>query len=367
MRHSGRPKVVISGIGVVSPFGVGPRTLLGPRATAAAAAHARSPSSTRRRSAARSPRQPAASRSTMCRRSTGEDIWDPGLPRRPEALLARGADRRHRRARSVERRRPAHRRAGRRRHRRQRRRRHRRRRARSTRLLRRARAEGHALRDSGVDRRHGVERDFDLAAAARRQPRAVVRLHQLDRRHRLRGRAHPVGRGRRAAVGRRRRVRDAGHDLRLLADEGGVDGATTTRRPRRRGRSTAAATGSCSARARGWWCSSARIAPGRAARTIYASDRRLRIDLRRVPPRADGAGRRARSSARSRWRSSDRARPRDEIGYVSYHGTSTVLNDAVESRCVREVFGDHAERLAGIVGQVDDRPPAGRERRRPAS
>jgi 3-oxoacyl-[acyl-carrier-protein] synthase II len=36
-----------------------------------------------------------------------------------------------------------------------------------------------------------------------------------------------------------------------------------------------------------------------------------------------------------------------EIGYVSYHGTSTVLNDAVESRCARRVFGDHAERLAG--------------------
>jgi 3-oxoacyl-[acyl-carrier-protein] synthase II len=38
---------------------------------------------------------------------------------------------------------------------------------------------------------------------------------------------------------------------------------------------------------------------------------------------------------------------RESIGYVSFHGTSTVLNDAVESRCVREVFGAHAERLAG--------------------
>src|SRR5713101_6341599 len=37
----------------------------------------------------------------------------------------------------------------------------------------------------------------------------------------------------------------------------------------------------------------------------------------------------------------------DEIGYVNYHGTSTVMNDAVESRCVRQVFGDHADRLAG--------------------
>jgi len=40
-------------------------------------------------------------------------------------------------------------------------------------------------------------------------------------------------------------------------------------------------------------------------------------------------------------------RKREDIGYVSYHGTSTLLNDAVESRSVRQVFGDHAERVPG--------------------
>jgi 3-oxoacyl-[acyl-carrier-protein] synthase II len=40
-------------------------------------------------------------------------------------------------------------------------------------------------------------------------------------------------------------------------------------------------------------------------------------------------------------------RSREEIGYVNFHGTSTVLNDAVESRCVRQFFGGLADRLAG--------------------
>ena len=37
----------------------------------------------------------------------------------------------------------------------------------------------------------------------------------------------------------------------------------------------------------------------------------------------------------------------DEIGYVNFHGTSTQLNDAVEARCVRQLFGGRANRLSG--------------------
>jgi 3-oxoacyl-[acyl-carrier-protein] synthase II len=40
-------------------------------------------------------------------------------------------------------------------------------------------------------------------------------------------------------------------------------------------------------------------------------------------------------------------RPVEEIGYVNYHGTSTVLNDAVEARCVRAVLGARADRVPG--------------------
>jgi 3-oxoacyl-[acyl-carrier-protein] synthase II len=44
----------------------------------------------------------------------------------------------------------------------------------------------------------------------------------------------------------------------------------------------------------------------------------------------------------------DRAgRAPESIGYVNFHGTSTQLNDAIEIRCVREVFAGHAERLPG--------------------
>jgi 3-oxoacyl-[acyl-carrier-protein] synthase II len=40
-------------------------------------------------------------------------------------------------------------------------------------------------------------------------------------------------------------------------------------------------------------------------------------------------------------------RAMEEIGYVNFHGTSTVLNDAVEARCVRQFFGPLADRIAG--------------------
>jgi 3-oxoacyl-[acyl-carrier-protein] synthase II len=40
-------------------------------------------------------------------------------------------------------------------------------------------------------------------------------------------------------------------------------------------------------------------------------------------------------------------RAREDIGYVNYHGTSTMLNDAVETRCVRRVFGKSADDVPG--------------------
>jgi 3-oxoacyl-[acyl-carrier-protein] synthase II len=40
-------------------------------------------------------------------------------------------------------------------------------------------------------------------------------------------------------------------------------------------------------------------------------------------------------------------RATEEIGYINYHGTSTQLNDAIESRCTRAFLGARAERVPG--------------------
>ena len=37
----------------------------------------------------------------------------------------------------------------------------------------------------------------------------------------------------------------------------------------------------------------------------------------------------------------------DQVQYVNYHGTSTELNDRIETRAIKLAFGTHAERLAG--------------------
>jgi 3-oxoacyl-[acyl-carrier-protein] synthase II len=39
--------------------------------------------------------------------------------------------------------------------------------------------------------------------------------------------------------------------------------------------------------------------------------------------------------------------PAQAIDYIQYHGTSTELNDRIETRAVKLAFGDHSNRLPG--------------------
>ena len=132
-----------------------------------------------------------------------------------------------------------------------RRRRDRRCRAAVRRILQRRLEARHAVRHPGVDRRHDLERDLDRPGAARHQPRRLDRLHQFDRRDLVRRVADSIRRGGDPVERRRRRLRHARDDLRLLEDARGVDRATTTSPPPRHGRSTPGGTASCSAKAPG--------------------------------------------------------------------------------------------------------------------
>ena len=52
-----------------------------------------------------------------------------------------------------------------------------------------------------------------------------------------------------------------------------------------------------------------------------------------------------------------------EVGYVNAHGSSTPLNDPTETSSVKQVFGEHAYRLAVQRHQGVLRPRPGRQRR----
>jgi 3-oxoacyl-[acyl-carrier-protein] synthase II len=58
------------------------------------------------------------------------------------------------------------------------------------------------------------------------------------------------------------------------------------------------------------------------------------------PPDGHGA------IAAIRWALQDSGLTPEEIGYVNAHGTSTEVNDRVETLAIRETFGPHAYRVA---------------------
>ena len=57
-----------------------------------------------------------------------------------------------------------------------------------------------------------------------------------------------------------------------------------------------------------------------------------------------------------------RHRSPSDVQYIHYHGTSTELNDRIETRAVKLAFNGHAHKLAGSIVEEHDRPSAGRLR-----
>ena len=55
--------------------------------------------------------------------------------------------------------------------------------------------------------------------------------------------------------------------------------------------------------------------------------------------------------------------PPEAVQYINYHGTSTELNDRIETRAIKLAFNGHAYKLAGSSREEPDRPSAGRVRR----
>ena len=212
-----------------------------------------------------------------------------------------------------------------------------------SRVLRRRLEARHALRHPRLDLRDGLERDLDRARPARHQPRALTGCTSST---------DAIGYACSAAARRRGRRRCSPGGADACVTPGMIFGFSRMRAVSTRYNDRPAEASRPFDRGRdgfvlgegAWMLVLEREdrARARGAR-IYAT-----VDgygstcdaYHRVQMDPDGDADRARDAAGASQRRA--ARPR-RSATSTIHGTSTLLNDAVESRCVRRVFGARAD------------------------
>ena len=96
---------------------------------------------------------------------------------------------------------------------------------------------------------------------------------------------------------------------------------------------------------------------------IYARTDRLRLDRRRLPRHRQPSRRAAAPSPASQARCKDSGLRPSDIGYINAHGTSTKVNDRVETLAIKKVFGERAYQVPDQQHQEHAGPSDRRGRR----
>ena len=194
------------------------------------------------------------------------------------------------------------------------------------------------------------------------EPCGRHRLRHRRARDRRRRAADRARRCRRDGGRRRRGRRSAASASPASAPRARCPPASTTRPSGRRAPRTRTATASSWARAPAWSCSKNTSTPRSAARRSMPRcvGYGLSGDAYHItaPSEDGGGGFRAMQMALKRAE----LKPGD-IDYINAHGTSTPLGDEIELGAVKRLFGDARHKLSHVLDQVGDRPSAGRRRR----